>query len=401
MKKILFSLGLVLALSTGTFAQVNNEELTTNPTELAEKYNKLAKENLAKGEVAKASESLSKLAKYENGKVFQVRNKDTKKDEFYYSQADVDAAIAKGNYAKAKEVALTPKYGFLLQSQVSELANKELTAANTALDAKQYDNAAQNFLNVYNLVEALGTKEDLYKYQAAISYYNASKFDKGLAIIKDLAKSNFTGVSASQTKDLNRDLYVLALNSLYNLKQYDPILDEAVAKYPADIDINNIATSIYQVTGNGDKLKAKIEQNIKINPSDHLNYYNLGVLIMDDAAQAEQAKELFKKSVELNPKHIESYKNLAATYLASDKALVENINNNLGNSKQEKAVYNENIAKRKELFTAVIPYLEKIHELDPQDITVVKNLATAYRTIENSAKEDHYRALEKKIALGK
>lgn len=397
MKKFLFSLGLVLSLSTA-FGQTNPEELNTNPTQLAEKYNSLVKENLAKGDVNKASENLAKLSKYENGKVWQIRNKDTKKDEFYYSEEDVNAATAKGNYAKAKEVALTPKYVFLLQSQVSELANKELNEANAALDARNFEVAGQKFLNVYNLVEALGTKEEIYKYQAAISYYNGNKLEKALEIIKELAKKDFTGVSANQPKNYNRDLYVLGLNTLFNLKKVDPLLDEALTKYPKDIDINTIATSIYQATGNGDKLKAKIEENIKLNPTDHLNYYNLGVLLMEDASQEDRAKELFKKSIELNPKHIESYRNLVATYLVKDKGYVEKINNNLGNTKQEKAIYAENIAKRKALFTEVIPMLEKIHEMEPNDISVIKNLAVAYRTIEDSAKEDYYRNLERKSA---
>jgi tetratricopeptide (TPR) repeat protein len=399
MKKILFSLGLVLSLST-TFGQTNTEELNTNPTELAEKYNKLAKESLAKGNISQASESLAKLAKYENSKVWQVKNKDTKKDEFYYSQADLDTAVAKGNYAKPKEVILTPKYGFLLQTQVSDLANKELTAANSALDNKNYAVAGDKFINVYNLVEALGTKDEIYKYQAAISYYNANDFNKALSVIKDLAANNFTGVSANQPTNYNKDLYILGLNSLYNLKQYDTLLDEALGKYPKDIDINSIASSIYQITGNTDKLKTKIEENIKINPTDYLNYYNLGVLLMDDPAQEEKSRELFKKAIELNPKHVESYRNLTATYLKKDKVYVENINNNLGNSKQEKAVYNENLAKRKELFKDVIPYLEKIHELEPTDITIVKNLVVANRAIENTVKEEQYRALEKKL-MGK
>ena len=229
MKKILFSLGLVLSLSTA-FGQTNTEELNTNPTELADKYNKLAKENLAKGDINKASENLAKLAKYENSKVWQVKNKDTKKDEFYYSQADLDAAISKGNYAKPKEVVLAPKYGFLLQTQVSDLANKELTTANTALENKNYALAGDKFINVYNLVEALGTKDDLYRYQAAISYYNANDFNKALTVIKNLASNNFTGISANQPTNYNKDLYILGLNSLYNLKQYDSLLDEALAK---------------------------------------------------------------------------------------------------------------------------------------------------------------------------
>lgn len=395
MKKLLFSLGLVLAMTT-SFAQTNTEELTTEPTVLAEKYNKSAKENLAKGDVTKASQDLAKLSKYENGKVWQVKNKDSKKDEFYYSQAELDKAIAAGNYAKAKEVALQPKYGFLLQSEVSNLANKELEAANKAMDAKQYTEAGTKFLNVYNLVEALGTKEDIYKYQAAICFYNANDYDKSLTILKELAAKGFTGKSANQTKDYNRDMYVLALNGLYNGKKYDAIVEEAIAKYPTDADINNIATGIYQVSGNSDKMLKRIEEAIKISPNDAQNYYNLGVLYLDDATKVNESKDMFKKAIELNPKHFESYNNLVLAILQPDKEIVETMNNNLGTSKKEKEVYNANEAKRKALFTEAVPYLEKMYEIQPENRLVIRNLIQAYKTLGNEQKEIFYRDAEKK-----
>ncbi|HJD87570.1 MAG TPA: tetratricopeptide repeat protein [Empedobacter falsenii] len=395
MKKLLFSLGLVLAIST-SFAQTNSEELTTEPTVLAEKYNKSAKENLAKGDVTKASQDLAKLSKYENGKVWQVKNKDTKKDEFYYSQADLDKATAAGNYAKAKEVALQPKYGFLLQSEVSNLANKELDAANKAMDAKQYTEAGTKFLNVYNLVEALGTKEDIYKYQAAICFYNANDYDKSLTILKELAAKGFTGKSANQTKDYNRDMYVLALNGLYNAKKHDEIVEEAIDKYPTDADINNIATGIYQVSGNSDKMLKRIEEAIKINPNDAQNYYNLGVLYLDDKSKTEEAKKMFQKSIELNPKHFESYNNLVLAILQADKEIVEAMNNNLGTSKKEKEIYNANETKRKALFTEAVPYLEKMYEIQPENRLVIRNLIQAYKTLGNDQKETFYREAEKK-----
>ncbi|MFV0153603.1 tetratricopeptide repeat protein [Empedobacter falsenii] len=393
MKKLLFSL--VLAMST-SFAQTNSEELTTEPTVLAEKYNKSAKENLAKGDVTKASQDLAKLSKYENGKVWQVKNKDTKKDEFYYSQADLDKATAAGNYAKAKEVALQPKYGFLLQSEVSNLANKELDAANKAMDAKQYTEAGTKFLNVYNLVEALGTKEDIYKYQAAICFYNANDYDKSLTILKELAAKGFTGKSANQTKDYNRDMYVLALNGLYNAKKHDEIVEEAIDKYPTDADINNIATGIYQVSGNSDKMLKRIEEAIKINPNDAQNYYNLGVLYLDDKSKTEEAKKMFQKSIELNPKHFESYNNLVLAILQADKEIVEAMNNNLGTSKKEKEIYNANETKRKALFTEAVPYLEKMYEIQPENRLVIRNLIQAYKTLGNDQKETFYREAEKK-----
>ena len=396
MKKLLFSLGLVLAMST-SFAQTSAEELTTEPTVLAEKYNKSAKENLAKGDVTKASQDLAKLSKYENGKVWQVKNKDTKKDEFYYSQADLDKATANGNYAKAKEIALQPKYGFLLQSEVSNLANKELDAANKAMDAKQFTEAGAKFLNVYNLVEALGTKEDIYKYQAAICFYNANDYDKSLAILKELAAKGFTGKSANQTKDYNRDMYVLALNGLYNAKKYDAIVEEAIAKYPTDADINNIATGIYQVSGNADKMRQRIEEAIKISPNDAQNYYNLGVLYLDDTSKVEESKNMFKKAIELNPKHFESYNNLVLAVLQPDKGIVETMNNNLGTSKKEKEIYNANEAKRKALFTEAVPYLEKMYEIQPENRQVIRNLIQAYKTLGNDQKETFYRDAEKKL----
>lgn len=396
MKKLLFSLSLVLAMST-SFAQTNSEELTTEPTVLAEKYNKLAKENLAKGDVTKASQDLAKLSKYENGKVWQVKNKDTKKDEFYYSQADLDKATAAGNYAKAKEVALQPKYGFLLQSEVSTLANKELDAANKAMDAKQYTEAGTKFLNVYNLVEALGTKEDIYKYQAAICFYNANDYDKSLTILKELAAKGFTGKSANQTKDYNRDMYILALNGLYNAKKHDAIVEEAIDKYPTDADINTIATAIYQVSGNSDKMLKRIEEAIKINPNDAQNYYNLGVLYLDDKSKTEEAKKMFQKSIELNPKHFESYNNLVLAILQADKEIVEAMNNNLGTSKKEKEIYNANETKRKALFTEAVPYLEKMYEIQPENRLVIRNLIQAYKTLGNDQKETFYREAGKKL----
>ena len=397
MKKLLFSLGLVLAMST-TFAQTSAEELTTEPTVLAEKFNKSAKENLAKGDVTKASQDLAKLSKYENGKAWQVKNKDTKKDEFYYSQADLDKATAGKNYAKAKEVILQPKYGFLLQSEVSNLANKELEAANKAMDAKQYPEAAVKFLNVYNLVEALGTKEEIYKYQAAICYYNANDYDKSLTIIKELAAKGFTGKSANQTKDYKRDMYVLALNGLYNAKKYDAIVDEAVAKYSKDNDINNLAAGIYQVSGNSDKMRQRIEESIKLDPNNGQNYYNLGVLLLDEADKTEEAKSMFKKAIELNPKHFESYNNLVLAVLKSDKEIVETMNNNLGTSKKEKEIYNANEAKRKAIFSEAVPYLEKMYEIEPQNRQVIRNLIQANKTLGNDQKETFYRDAEKKLS---
>ena len=191
-------------------------------------------------------------------------------------------------------------------------------------------------------------------------------------------------------------MYILALNGLYNAKKHDAIVEEAIDKYPTDADINTIATAIYQVSGNSDKMLKRIEEAIKINPNDAQNYYNLGVLYLDDKSKTEEAKKMFQKSIELNPKHFESYNNLVLAILQADKEIVEAMNNNLGTSKKEKEIYNANETKRKALFTEAVPYLEKMYEIQPENRLVIRNLIQAYKTLGNDQKETFYREAEKK-----
>ncbi len=274
----------------------------------------------------------------------------------------------------------------LSRKEISEKANFELIEANKAMDAKQFTEAGTKFLNVYNLVKVLGNKEDIYRYQAAICFYNANDYDKSLAITKELAANGFTGKSANQIKDYNRDMYVLALNGLYKAKKYDAIVEEATAKYPKDTDINNLATGIYQVTGNVYKLKQRIEESIKFEPKNPINYYNLGVILLEEDMYIEEAKGMFKKAIELNPKYYEAYNNLVLLILRPDKKIVETMNNNLGNSLDEKYIYKLNLEKRKQIFIEALPFLEIMHKIQPENEQIIKNLIRTYKTLGENKK---------------
>ncbi|RRT88045.1 hypothetical protein EGI88_12425 [Empedobacter falsenii] len=274
----------------------------------------------------------------------------------------------------------------LSRKEISEKANFELIEANKAMDAKQFTEAGTKFLNVYNLVKVLGNKEDIYRYQAAICFYNANDYDKSLAITKELAANGFTGKSANQIKDYNRDMYVLALNGLYKAKKYDAIVEEATAKYPKDTDINNLATGIYQVTGNVYKLKQRIEESIKFEPKNPINYYNLGVILLEEDMYIEEAKGMFKKAIELNPKYYEAYNNLVLLILRPDKKIVETMNNNLGNSLDEKYIYKLNLEKRKQIFIEALPFLEIMHKIQPENEQIIKNLIRTYETLGENKK---------------
>ena len=144
-------------------------------------------------------------------------------------------------------------------------------------------------------------------------------------------------------------------------------------------------------------MRQRIEESIKIDPKNPTNFFNLGVLYLDEEGKTEEAKGLFKKAIELNPKHFEAYNNLVLAILKDDSKLVDIMNNNLGTSKKEKEIYNANEAKRKALFNEAVPYLEKMFEIEPTNRQVIRNLIQANKTLGNDQKENFYRDAEKKL----
>ena len=89
---------------------------------------------------------------------------------------------------------------------------------------------------------------------------------------------------------------------------------------------------------------------------------------------------------------------MALAILSNEKEYVDKINNNLGTSKTQRAVYEEYTKKRKDAYNEALPYLVKAHELDKNNLQFIKYLISAYKATGNTAKEDEFRALEQSLA---
>lgn len=409
--------------------QINSN--TISPESLAKYYYVSGQIALSEGNSVEAAKQFGELAKYENGSMFSVKNKSTKQTEYYATQADADKAAASGDYSKPKQENLTPNYLPQIQSSLTAMAEKTLKEANDAYKANNDDVAGAKFLEASYLVKAMGGDAQIFKYNAALSYHRGQKYDEALELYKELIQEGYTGENISylakdkdgneanyttkqeveahkklgivvsykevKTTSVEKELYVNTLKALSSSEKYDDIVEKIIAKYPKDSDIQTLAGNIYHKSGNNEKFLSKLIENTKLSPNDPDNYFNIGVMYMNDSKDAE-ATQYFEKAIQVDPKYKNAYTNLALIKVKPEKEYVEIINANLGTSAKEKKAYQEYTKKRKDLYLEAIPYLEKAFEIDKTNLEAATMLRKAYQAGEMFDKEDELRAIEKSLS---
>ena len=457
MKKTLIKISFTLLLGTCVFAQekeidaavsaIESNNTAAAKSELAKvsgqiDSNKISPQAKAKyyyvagklalnsGNTNDAAKYFGELSKYENGVMYSAKNKSSKETEYYATKPEADAAVAKGDYSKVKEETLTPKYLPTVQEDLKTLAEKAIEEGNKAYQANDNSLAGQKFYEAANLVKVLGGDTGLFKYNAALSYHKGEDYTKAFDIYKELINDGYTGEGSSWTgtdKDGNevalnskedaetqkklglitnykeekkpsieREIYSNALKALSGTKNYDEIVEQISDKYPNDTEIQTLIGNIFHNSGNEDKFLEKLIENSKLEPNNATNFYNIGVIYMNQNKD-EEAIQNFEKAIAIDPELKIAYNNIVLTKIKPEKEYVEIINNNLGNSAEEKALYKEYSQKRKDLYIQVIPYLEKIFELDKSNYEAAKSLRQAYQAAEMFDKEDQMRAIEKSL----
>lgn len=98
----------------------------------------------------------------------------------------------------------------------------------------------------------------------------------------------------------------------------------------------------------------------------------------------------YNKVIELDPKFIDAYINLAYVKIESKRPIVDQMAA-LGNTQEEMLQYDQLKIKKDNLVKSSIPYLKKALELDPKNQDVIKSLMGVYRSLDMT---DEYNALK-------
>ena len=140
-----------------------------------------------------------------------------------------------------------------------------------------------------------------------------------------------------------------------------------------------------------DKFEESMKLAIEIDPSNPQLYFNLGVISFGQG-NIEQAKKHYLKAIELKEDYSDAYINIAVVIMDKEKAIVDEMNNNLSDFDK----YDELLLKQKEVHKEVLPYLEKADKYN-RSINTVQFLMTVYETLEMEEKAKEFSDLYRQM----
>lgn len=384
---------------------------------------------LEQGKTFESAKNFSKLAMYEKGPIYSLKNKNTKEKAFVLTKAEVEKLSSEG-FSGLKETKSGTNYLQkiipVLEQKRQEISNKATSEYNT----KQYVKAGDDFLESYYLTKAAGNADNIFKYYSAISYHAAENNTKALELYLELLNDGYTGETTTYTAlqngkrvslseeqynlfkstpssefsdfkkeespSVEADLYNYAISILISDKKYNEALalaEKGLKKLPNNTNLNSQIGELYYQTGQTDKYIAKLKESVQKNPNDYVSYYNLGVLYSKDPQTMVQAKENYNQALRIKPDYAAAYLNLAALLLSPDKEIVEKMRA-LGSTKADQQKYDALLEKRKDMFKQALPYLEKAYGYDNKDKGIIQALKEAYRVLQMKDKLEEMRKIE-------
>ncbi len=312
--------------------------------------------------------------------------------------------------------------------QIKEMLYPELRAQ--LINAASGLGKQQNYKAAYPLYEKvyrISPKDTVYLYNAAAYAVNSQQYPQALEYYKELQRLGFTGSVLNYTaKNLAtgeveyfgdkkvRDLYVdnktHAEPSIYReeskkgdivknialiyINQGDKekgmaALAEAKKANPDDTSLLMAEAQIYLEAKDYENYKKAVTQVLNQGSKDPNLYFNLGVT-SSKSGQNEEAALYYKKAIELKPDFVEAYQNLGILQLNGEDAIVKEMNS-LGTSSKEMKRYDELKKQRDDMYRQAVVYLEKAHEIKPENEDVKNILGTLYQGLEMM---DKYKALK-------
>ena len=424
MKKQLIILS-AFFISMTVFAQ--NDELKT--AEKALKANDFASAmsavNQAEGLIANADQKtkakfyyLKGLALYQNGNP----NADIEKVGNAFNQLI--------NYEKETD---KPKYsseiGQLLNKMIVTVAENASNNYSKAIETKEdadYLKAAKEFHQVY----VLSPRDTSYLDNAALVYYFAKDYDNSIKLYEQLLDINYTGITTvyvatdketkedvvygdkksmdlqvklglaenprEEQKESRREMIFKNLAQNYSDKGNNEkaleIISKGRSEFPNSYSLLIDEANIYYKAGDNAKFKERLEEAIRLNPTEPTLYYNVGVMNMDQK-NIDEAIKNFEKAIELKPDYADAYNNIGAAIIEKAAPIIDQMNKSLSDFKK----YDKLQAEQFEIYRQALPYYEKANELNPKSINIVQTLMGLYENLEMTDKLEKIRLVYEEL----
>ena len=255
-------------------------------------------------------------------------------------------------------------------------------SASSAVNSKLYDTALEYYLKLKNMgytgvvseyfvtpvetnVEEKVTQTEYNLFKSSKDYTN-QRIGKTESRLPEIVKN----IALIYVQKGEVDLAISAIK-------------EAREINPDDINLLLSEADLYIKLGDRTKFKELMQLAVEKDPNNAILYYNLGV-INGEQGDLGLAKEFYLKALELDNTYTATYLNLVGLILEGEGPIVEEMNKLVTSRKRgDLDKYDQLEEQRVGLYKECLPYLEKLIEIDPNNIEAIKTAKNIYYTIDD------------------
>ena len=284
--------------------------------------------------------------------------------------------MAYKNYMKAIELDENMKNA--VNMQLPLLSNAVINKGIGGFQTKDYPVALEAFEFAMKVGENEifgGAADTSIIYNAGLAAYNGEVYDKAIKHFVSCKELGYGGA----------DLYLLLKNCY--LENEDStnvakILQDAFEAFPGNEAVLVHLVNYYLTSGKNEQALEYLAIAKENDPNNATFYHAEGVLY-DKAGEQDKAMKAYLKAVELDPAYFDTQYNIGALLFNKGVTMVEIANAIMDNEEYEKAK-----AAAEEQFTKALPYMEKAHELMPEDIATMETLKILYYRMQMMEKHE-------------
>jgi len=278
----------------------------------------------------------------------------------------------------------TVKKKMLTGTVYNSLAVNFYNQGSSRFEAKDYAGALQSFQSQIKLTESdvyVGAVDTGMYYNAGLAAVNSGKFNEAVTYFQKCADMKYMGI----TPYFNMSEAYLAL---HDTAKAESVLTGLNAKFPNDKNVTLQLIDLYIKSSKNDEALKYIKVAKESDPNNASLFFAAGIIYLNEFKYDDAIPEL-TKSVELKGEVYDTQYGLGAAYINKAADMFKAANEIVDVKK-----YSDAIDLANTVYAKALPYMEKAHELKPDDVYAMRSLQELYYRLKMT---DKYTVIKAKL----
>jgi tetratricopeptide (TPR) repeat protein len=289
-------------------------------------------------------------------------------------------AEAYTDYQKAMELDPkgTVKKKILTGSIYNTLAVDLYNQGSARFEAKDYPGALKSFQTQILITEGelyVGAVDTGMYYNAGLAAVNSQKYEDAVKYFQKCADMKYMGVSPYFQMS---ETYL----ALGDTAKAESVLQGLQGKFPNDKGVTLQLIDLYIKSNKNAEAQKYIQVAKADDPGNYSLWYAAGIIYLNESKYDEAIPEL-TKSIELKGDLYDTQYGLGAAYINKAAEMFKKANDIM-----DVKLYTAAIDEANAVYAKALPYIEKAHELKPDDTFAMQNLMELYYRLK--AKDPSY-----------